>query len=152
MGKYDINFKRLITYYLPVSLRGNLVEFLFVLLKPLRRLHFLFLKHVDDTDEKLSYNSQYPNLQRLLNDQCDPVERGIQVRDNGGNIDWTLIYPNAELKPLVMPFVIYPASQYGYQPFTVHVPEGVFNANENKLKRLLNQYKFAGTKYKIIVE
>ena len=149
MGKYDLDFVKLIKYVLPVSVRGNLVEFIYVLIIPIRVVYNRFLDLKNENENKLSYNAQYPNLQRLLNDKIDNILRRIKIKDSGESIDELLIYPNAELKPIHLgQVVIYPSSKWGYKPFTVLVPQSLDN-QENKIKRLLDNYKFSGTKYKI---
>jgi hypothetical protein len=76
------------------------------------------------------------------------------VFDNGENIPWLLAYPDAERKPILTPFVVYPAARYGYQGFTVELPEEIFNDEDKKglVKRLVDSYRFAGTKYKLILK
>jgi len=149
--KYDIDFRQLIKQVLPVSIRKNLVEFIYVLIKPIRDMYFRFLGAKQENEVKMSYNAQYPNLQRLLNDKFDDPLRRIQVRDSGESIDELLIYPNEELKPIHLgQVVIYPSSQWGYKPFLVLVHNDLKNENfEKKLKRYLDNYKFSGTQYTI---
>ena len=152
MGKYDVNFIKLIKDSLIVSLRGNLVEFTYVLIKPIRAIYFQFLEAKQANENTLSYNAQYPNLQRLLNDKEDPVLRRIKVYDSGDSIDELLIFPNEELKPIHLGQVlVHPSSRWGYNPFTVIVPNEL-EYLKNRIKRILDSYKFAGTKYKIIYE
>ena len=149
MGKYDINFTKFIKQSLPVAVRKNLVELIYVLIAPIREVHFRFLIAKQEHENKLSYNAQYPNLQRLLNDKLDDVLRRIKIKDSAGNINELLIYPNAELKPLHLgQVIIYPSSLWGYRPFLVLVPVELSNF-ENKIKRLLDNYKLLGTKYTI---
>jgi hypothetical protein len=149
MGKYDLDFVKLIKDVLPIAVRGNLVEFIYVLIKPIRVIYFRFLDSKQENETKLSYNAQYPNLQRLLNDEIDPDSRGIKVMDSGESIEELLIYPNAELKPIHLGQVlIYPSSRWGYKPFTVLVPQDLSD-KESKIKRILDNYKFSGTKYNI---
>jgi hypothetical protein len=149
MGKYDVNFSKLIRDSLIVALRGNLVEFTYVLIKPIRDIYFRFLEAKQGSENKLSYNAQYPNLQRLLNDKIDAISRRIKVRDSGESIDELLIFPNEELKPIHLGQVpIFPSSRWGYKPFTVLVPKELENF-ENRIKRLLDNYKFSGTNYEI---
>jgi hypothetical protein len=155
MNKYSLHFTRLIQILLPISLRGKepLTAWLQVLIYPLRRVYNAFTASRQRHAEELGYNSQYPNLQRLLNDQFDCQIRRIQVVDNAQSIPWRLIYPDAEHHPLMMgTVVIYPAASYGYQPFTVIVPLAVdFEIdNQKRMETLLNRYKFAGTKYIIV--
>jgi len=151
MGKYDVNFIKLIKQSLPIALRGNLVEFIHVLIKPIRDVYFRFLTSKQENENKLSYNSQYPNLQRLLNDKFDDIFRRIKIKDGEGSINELLTFPNEELKPLHLgQVIIYPSSQWGYDPFTVLVPQELENPDrENRIRRLLDNYKFSGTKYKV---
>jgi len=152
MGKYDINFRKQIKQVLPTIIRKNLVDFIYVLIKPIRDIYFRFLVAKEDNESKLSYNAQYPNLQRLLNDKFDEVLRRIQVKDSGESIDELLIFPNEEQKPLHLgQVIIYPSSRWGYSPFLVLVPEEL-RSEENKIRRYLDNYKFSGTKYTIEYE
>jgi hypothetical protein len=88
-----------------------------------------------------------------LNDELDNTTRRIEVRDGEMKTGRLLVYPNAEHKPLSIPFAVYPATKYGgYEGFTVELPSDIFNDVDkmNKIIRLLETYKFAGTKYNII--
>jgi hypothetical protein len=87
-----------------------------------------------------------------LNDRFDNNLRRIKIRDSAESIDDLLIYPNAELKPIHLgQVVMYPSSQWGQQPFLVILPLE-FQNEEPKIRRILDNYKFLGTKYKIIYE
>ena len=154
MGKYHINFRRFVAFLLPIILRTeSIIEYIFTLLEPIRRLHFQFSTHIDDTNISLSYNSQYPNLQRLLNDRFDFADRRIEVRDSGDSIPDLVVRPNEELKPLVLgQLIIRPSYMWGYRPFTVIVPAVILTNIENQIRRILDEYKFAGSKYIIIVK
>jgi len=159
MGKYDVNFLQLIKESLPVSVRGTLVEWIYVLIKPILVVYNRFKDLKTDNENKLSYNAQYPNLQRLLNDKLDSILRRIKVKDGDETIDELLVFPNEEIKPIHLGepeelVLIYPSSRWGYEPFTVLVPElqengEEFKKIENRIKRLLDIYKFLGTQYKI---
>jgi hypothetical protein len=60
-----------------------------------------------------------------------------------------LIYPNEERKPLHLgQIIIYPSSQWGFQPFLVRVPMDLKDEHlAKKIRRLLDIYKFTGTNY-----
>ncbi len=154
MGKYDVNFKKLIKDILPTAIRKNIIEFIHAPIEPIIRLYFQFTSHRKEVAERLSYNAQYPNLQRRLNERFDREDRRIEVRDNGDNVPDMLIYPNAEQKPIILGQVILrPSSAWGYQPFTVIVPASILTGDtEKQTRRILDEYKFAGTKYKIITK
>ena len=155
MGKYDLDIRVLIKQMLPISLRGKFfVEFIYVLIAPIWYIYLNFIREKKVNEDSLSYNSQYPNLQRLLNDRFDSEKRRIKVKDGGGNIDETLIFPNEELKPWHLgQVIIYPSTMWGYAPFVVLLPK---NADSDftplvidQIKRTVDNYKFLGTKYNI---
>ena len=154
MGKYDVNFIKLIKQSLPMAVRGNLVVFIYVLIAPIRYIYNKFITEKEANENSLSYNSQYPNLQRLLNDRFDYQQRRIKVKDGGGTIPETLISVNEELKPWELGLVpIHHSSRWGVAPFTVLVPNlNEFKEKESRIKRTVDSYKFSGTKYEIIYE
>ncbi|MDR2410119.1 MAG: hypothetical protein LBE13_18700 [Bacteroidales bacterium] len=155
MKKYIIDWLRFVREYLPNILRTNIIDLAFVLLKGIRDTWFRFGEHIKETDVILSYNSQYPNFQRLLNDLYDKNDgRRIKVYDGEAGEDFLLAYPNEELKPVHVGFVVVkPMSEYSsYEGFMVELP-AVFEADKDlidKIKRTVEGYKFAGKKYTII--
>jgi len=105
---------------------------------------------------KLSYNSQYPNLQRLLNDKFDDAERRIKVYDAPNIINSTIAYNSGQFgkSQLRTDFVIHSWREWGYRAFIVDIsgmPSGFISNidNINQITKLVNIYKFSGTKYKI---
>ena len=154
MGKYDVNFKKLVNILLPIAVRKNIIEFIYTLLEPIRRLYYQFVNFIAQIKNKLSYNSQYPNLQRLLNDMFDVDDRRIEIRDNENSIPETLIFPDEELKPIELgQIIIYPDTMWGTKPFTVIVPAAILTEDlEKQIRRIVDEYKFAGTNYIIITK
>ncbi|MCL2245861.1 MAG: hypothetical protein FWC10_06720 [Lentimicrobiaceae bacterium] len=106
MGKYDVNFIKLIKQSLPMAVRGNLVVFIYVLIAPIRYIYNKFIVEKEANENGLTYNAQYPNLQRLLNDRFDSDSRRIEVRDGAGTINETIIFRNEELKPWELGLVV----------------------------------------------
>jgi hypothetical protein len=145
---------RFVIEYLPSILRTNIIDLIYVLLQGVRDTWFRFGEHIKETDKILSYNSQYPNLQRLLNELYDSTDRHIKVYDGAASDSFLLAYPNAELKPIEIGFVVVKSmSKYhDYNGFTVELPAGFEGNNDliNKIKRTVEDYKFASVKYEII--
>jgi hypothetical protein len=109
---------------------------------------------IEETDRILSYNSQYPNFQRLLNDLYDTTDRKIKVHDGHAAEYFLLAYPNEEQKPIHIGFVVVkPMSEYkSYAGFIIELPV-VFESDRDlvkKIRRTVDNYKFAGTNYQII--
>jgi hypothetical protein len=130
------------------------VELLWVLLYPVRNLHSRFTAFRNEKLVDLSYNSQYPNLQRLLNDKFD-LQRRIKVYDSR-SIKPVIVYPQEHVHsyddPVVTPIVVRNSSAYFFNGFTVELPDEFqsdINA-VNQINRIVNIHKFTGTKYQII--
>ncbi|MDR0604590.1 MAG: hypothetical protein LBG80_09840 [Bacteroidales bacterium] len=158
MGKYIIDWLKFVREYLPSVLRTNFVDLAYVLLQGIRDTWFRFSEHINETDKVLRYNSQYSNMQRLLNDLYDSNNRHIKVYDGAAENNFLLAYPNEELKTIEIGFeVVYQMSEYmSYEGFIVELPNafktnGVVDKDlEDKIKRTVDNYKFASTKYTII--
>jgi hypothetical protein len=130
-----------------------MIEFAYILLRGIRTTFFGFKHHITDTNDRLSYNSQYPNLQRLLNDKYDNSSRRIKVYDGTENENFLFAYPNEELKPIEIGFVVVkPMLEYtSYEGFIVELPTDFEQNNDliNSIKQIVNNYKFSGTYYTI---
>jgi hypothetical protein len=158
MRLYNISFKKLVASLLPFSLRDALTELIFAIILPVRTLHTSFKDYRFSKVKALSYNCQYPNFQRLLNDRFDNVEgkRRILVYDSFESI-WSTIAYDSGLKgkrQLRTVFAVHSWRTWGYKPFTVSLP-CEFEEDKNKIKqikRIVNMYKFAGTTYQIIYQ
>lgn len=151
---YNFNLLKHIKDNLLVTLRSSsIVKLAYVLLYPLKQLHALFIAYQTQTNNVLSYNSQYPNMQRLLNDKIDPSLRRIKVYDNQNNFP-IISYFEIDNVPVITNFIIYPASHYIQAAFIVSLPPNIYNNNnkKNQIEKLVNQYKFCQTKYLIIYE
>lgn len=147
MSKYELNFRKLIVQMLPFSLRGNLVDFLEVLISPLKKLYYKFLTFKQDNEKLLSFNAQMPRLQGLLNNYFGTSS--IYIEDALYN-ELDGVWENLEYKPKEIGFWgIIGKDEIGYDGFRVYVPV-VLKEKEDVIISLINRYKFAGTSYKII--
>ncbi|MDR2009212.1 MAG: hypothetical protein LBQ22_01870 [Bacteroidales bacterium] len=159
---YRFNLKRFILFLLPVSLRGNILNFITALCSPFSDVYSEFLEFRDKQFKILSYNSQYPNLQRLLNDEHDPEQRRIKVHD-GEYLDHLVVYPSGENEPLLILnpghengiIVIHKYTAYEYPNPVMELP-AEFENNTDCLARIdrgVSFYKFSGIEFdKIYVD
>ena len=154
--KYNLNFKKIITDNIPFVMRLALVDLLIVLTLPVKELHIRFKDFRLAVLNKLSYNAQYPNLQRLLNDRYDSTQRRIKVYDSPNIVNTCLAYPSGQFgkQQLKTNFIIKSWRSWGYRPFVVDIsqmPSWFKDAedNVNQIAKIVNIYKFSGTKYSI---
>lgn len=147
MSKYDLNFRRLIVCMLPYSLRGNIVDLIEVMVRPLKRYYHQFLSFKEREETALTYNSQTPLLQKLLNDTLETS--GIYITDAPYHvIDG--VWENAEYKPKEIGFwEIIGKSDIGYRGFYVYVPVALSDKKQI-IAALVDRYKFAGTQCEIV--
>ena len=155
MKKYDINIKRLIKQHLPFALRkGNLLkELLFVLLIPIRKIYAELLELISSSRKEFEYNSQYCYLQKLLNDRFDKTQREIEVyEDEEDSSQGVYVYKNVEKTPLKLGVILLSShTRWKYSGFIVAVP-AYLQDKIIEIESCVNRYKFAGTKYKIIIK
>lgn len=161
---FNINWWTLITMLLPFSMRGNLRDIIYVLTRPFRIIHHQLIQHISLTNNRLSYNCQYPQLQRLLNDSFDSFNRGIRVKEGLNSISEPVIYRASDYQPKFIGLLkVYPTARWGYMPFIVEIPYTVNmsgDPNDNvtilpeddtvkQIRRLVEIYKLSGIKYSI---
>ena len=154
--KYNLDFKNLVTCLLPFALRLALTDLLIVLTLPIQALHVRFKDFRLAMLNKLSYNAQYPNLQRLLNDKFDGVDRRIRVYDSPATIKSCVAFNSGQFgkTQLRTTFSTYSWQNWGYRPFVVDIAQmpTYFKADDdtiNQITKSVNIYKFSGTKYKL---
>ena len=148
MSKYDLNFRKFIVQLLPIRLRGNVVDMVESLIKPLKRLHYKILTFKQDEEKAFSYNAQMPMLQKLLNDSLE--SGGIYIEDSPYNVV-DGVWENAEYKPKEIGFWgLLGKDDIGYNGFVVYVPSGLAGKT-NIIKALVERYKLAGTTYRIVI-
>lgn len=160
---YNTDAQNFATGLLPFSLRGSVKELLKVLASPFAVLYENFREFRKGTLHSLSYNACVGSMQAMLNDFCSGElgnllpERPILV-DEGEAVPSVMVYPEAEWKPLMVGWVILTSHRtWGAVPFVVRIPSELSpsahyqNAANlyNKVERLVQQYKMAGTRYTI---
>ena len=150
MAPYNLNFWKYIRTLLPFQLRGDMTELLFAWLRPIRTLHSKFLNFRNAEAKALSYNAQYPALQRMLNDRFDKTQRRIRVQEGSSTVNGPFVYPNADNRPAMLgTLLLFQSSQWGYAPFEVRIPIAL-STDQNtidQIKRSVNIFKFFGTHY-----
>lgn len=147
MSKYEVSFRKLIVQMLPLRLRGTLVYFIEVLIRPLKSLYYKFMLFKSNNEDALSYNSQMPLLQKLLNNYLKTSD--VYVED-ATYIEIDGVYENLEYKPKKIGFWgVISKDEIGYNGFVVYVPVS-FRSRENAIKSLVDKYKFSGTNYSIV--
>ncbi len=154
----QINWNRLIVLLLPVRLRtGTIYAFLSSLVAPIVTLYNNLLAYNATTSYKLRHTSQVWSIEKVLNDEFDPVERRIRIFDAGGNSIIPL-YPDADLRPvslnddLTSCLILQADSGYdsGAFDFVVRLPYRYADSQVYHIKSLINYYKLAGKRYDII--
>lgn len=137
---YNIEWKKLATWLLPVNLRRKKLQaFVYALLAPVNDLHTRFLSYVKNVDYRLKINYQVCYLEAALNDRFDYVDRRIQIV-RARQYDPFPIYLKPENKPVVLSkkgegsgTILYSKQQTGQftVDFIIKVPASVaFDLNE----------------------
>lgn len=159
--KYDVDIEKLIKTLLPFTLRSkSVLSLLCALCIPFRLLYSGLISFKNEVSAELSYNSQYPSMQRLLNDKLDPTLRRILVEDDSSTVDGLFIYPEVYEDCILLEeaettnncTLITESSAWGHNPFVVKLPAALFGNTDtlNQASRLIKKYKYYGVKYKII--
>jgi hypothetical protein len=99
MGLFDVDFVKVVTYTLPVRLRGTVMQaWLAVLVGPVAYIHRLFKVRRTANLYRLGHNSQVVYMQAVLNDAFDPTLRRITLGDPV-YIDAVYLYITPEQRP-----------------------------------------------------
>lgn len=158
---YNILYTRLGVLLHPSFLRDELtVSLLKAFLSPLDDLHNQFTSLKNGVD----YNnySQVCYMQAMLNDNFDPLERRIRIKNSYIDRSYYLYWKEGKNKPVKLckedsPNFIPRIENRDFQigttntDFEIVLPEGYLLSEdeENKIKGLINQSKLASKVYKI---
>ena len=141
---------------MPQALRGSLLSLAWMLTHGIRVLHLRGLAARTQHWKEMEYNCQYPLLQKLLNDELDLTGRRIRVREATGGLTTVVVYPKGtDHVQLVVDdpdentVVVHPWWVYRYQPFEIVLPTTIHTNDINKVVKLADTYKLAGTRYVI---
>lgn len=148
---YNFNLKQLIGNILPTGLRANVINYFAILLSPLTDIHNNFRQFRNAQLNAMSYNCQYPSLQKLLNDKFDSLSRRIKVYD-GAPSEPVIVFPQVDDIPVITPLLVLLNDATEYYPFIVELPSS-FNSDVTRLVAIwktVDRYKLSGINYKVI--
>ena len=112
---FNIDFQHIAYNLTPYFKRtAAFLDWLYSLLRPLKEINLDFTSFVSKTDYALTFTSETNVLERFLNDQFDPITRGIFI-SNIDEVDFQFIFNKIENKP---PVYIFNKSE-GEPPFYV---------------------------------
>jgi len=134
------------------------LDWLYSLVRPLKEINLGFVSFVNNTEYNLTFTSETNVLERFLNDQFDPVSRGIFIT-NINEVDFQFVFNKVEAKP---PLYIFNKSE-AEPPFyvmtrnellqsinyTINVPVAVV-FNPTIMRSRVDFYNQAGKNYNII--
>ena len=150
---YKINFNKLVVQLMPTFLRQpRIIAFISLFSAELTKLHnaWLIKKSADET--WLQHNSQVCKLRKILNDEFDDIERRIKITD-GQLYDRQYIYTLGEKKPVYGKVFLRQNSDYadtGIDFFVIIPKELNIEQNKYKLEALVNRYRLASKRFKVI--
>jgi hypothetical protein len=152
MGKYNIKLLKLSCSLLPNVLRTyGIKSIIKVFLSPLNGILTMFQSYIKDKEKQLSFSSQVFSLERMIEYYAGFGNGEIAITD-GEIIEGLYFYRTEEQKPVYFPTVYFSDSAtWTTGGFIVHCPVGA-DDKLDKIKYLLNRYKFAGTQYKIVFD
>lgn len=150
---YKLDGRTLIIQAWPSILRKPVLSsFLAFISDEISDLNNLFVVHRSQNISKIIHNSQTCKLRKILNDTFD-YQRRIKIVD-GRLKKPKYIYTDSEQKPKWLgEMIIYSKSETDGSgvDFTVLVP-GELRNYQIELKALIDFYKLAGKRYKILVD
>lgn len=153
MWWFNVNWKKLAILLTPTFLRGELMKaWIELLMEGVNDIHYNWLQFRKSNIYILAHNSQVCYLRGALNDRFDNEQRRIQIID-GNKYQRKYIYTDEEQKPKFLG-IIYIHGDEDYLDtgvdFIVQVPDDIiFNINE--MKGLIDFFKLASKRYKIVI-
>ncbi len=150
---YKINFDKLVVMLLPTFLRKpRMIAFLSLFSGELTKLHNAWLVKKTADETWLNHNSQVCKLRKILNDEFDDLQRRIKITD-GQLYERKYVYTLGEKKPVYGKVFLRQNSDYADSGFDFYVivPMDLnIEQNKYKLEALINRYKLASKRDKII--
>ena len=150
---FNVHWKKLAVLLTPTFLRSELMKsWIELLMEGINDIHYQWLQFRKSNIYILAHNSQVCYLRGALNDRFDNEQRRIQIID-GNKYQRKYIYTDEEQKPRFLG-IIYIHGDEDYSDtgvdFIVQVPNDIiFNINE--MKGLIDFYKLASKRYKIVI-
>lgn len=171
---FNIDFDKLTLLLTPIFWRKiTFVSYVRALVDPVHILYNDFLVFRRKSIYKIVHNGQVGLLEKVLNDAFDPADPSLDAADTRRIYitdslikDPTYIYTTAEARPVYIfpaaadrPVYLYPFSVFDDTGFDFYVifplalrpmnPFDIMNL-ENRIKALVNYYKLASKRYKIL--
>ena len=150
---FNVQWKKLAVLLTPTFLRSELMKsWIELLMEGINDIHYQWLQFRKSNIYILAHNSQVCYLRGALNDRFDNEQRRIQIID-GNKYTRKYIYTDEKQKPRFLG-IIYIHGDEDYSDtgvdFIVQVPNDIiFNINE--MKGLIDFYKLASKRYKIVI-
>ena len=150
---FNVQWKKLAVLLTPTFLRSELMKsWIELLMEGINDIRYQWLQFRKSNIYILAHNSQVCYLRGALNDRFDNEQRRIQIID-GNKYTRKYIYTDEEQKPRFLG-IIYIHGDEDYSDtgvdFIVQVPNDIiFNINE--MKGLIDFYKLASKRYKIVI-
>lgn len=149
-----VNWNRLALLLTPTFLRSEMMQaWLELLVSGVSDTHYAWRNYRAENIYKLAHNSQKCYLRAALNDTFDVEQRRIRI-DDGNSYKRKYIYTDAEEKPRFLG-TIYLYDDADYEDtgvdFLVIVPAGL-DYSSVRMKALIDFYKLASKRYKIVTE
>ena len=149
-----VNWNRLALLLTPTFLRSEMMQaWLELLVSGVSDTHYTWRNYRAENIYKLAHNSQKCYLRAALNDTFDVEQRRIRI-DDGNTFKRKYIYTDAEEKPRFLG-TIYLYDDADYEDtgvdFIVIVPAGL-DYSSVRMKALIDFYKLASKRYKIVTE
>lgn len=155
----NVDFDDLINDELPVNQRRYIITaFLKMLYRPLRNMLTTFYLFYDRIRYELAFGSTVIELEHLLNEMFDSVNRDIYITDAPEQITSFIFNESEGNEPIFLfnqseneqGIYLYNQEEVdSLTAFIVWVP-GTLSYNVDQLKALVNKYKTAGKSYIII--
>lgn len=156
---FNIDFRHIVYNLTPYFLRSDAnLSFLYSLVEAVGELNVVFNSFRDNTLYLLQFTSQIIYLEHYLNDQFDPIGRGIYIT-NLEELDWVFLYNFIEQKPPLFIFNKAEAATPVYfknfselineNNFIINIPVAVTYV-ENVVRAKVDFYNQAGKNYTIV--
>jgi len=156
---FNIDFQHIAYNLTPFFKRTTaFIDWLYSLTRPLKEINLGFVSFVSNTEYNLTFTSETNVLERFLNDQFDPISRGIFIT-NINEVDFQFIFNKAENKPPVYifnkseaepPFYVLTRNELLQSiNYTINVPVAVI-FNPIIMRARVDFYNQSGKNYNII--
>lgn len=168
MNRYDVDIEKLITQLLPISLRkASILNLMFVLVFPIKSVYKLFIDLLNAKKTELKYTGQVVLLEKLLRDHYN--NDLIYITDGNLYKDTYITYSALQEEISYQQYINYHndgkddlyignylADDLAH--FIIHMPSSFIVDNklyphgEKGLRKIVNKYKLAGKKFKVVYD